>query len=53
MKIFIKLHKTGKVCHSLGELGTIPMIHFPKEMVSRSEKFGTAFYAKFQTLIDI
>ena len=24
-----------------GELGTVPMIHFPKEMVSRSEKFGT------------
>jgi len=23
------------------ELGTVPMIHFPKEMVSRSEKFGT------------
>ena len=26
---------------ALGELGTVPMIHFPKEMVSRSEKFGT------------
>ena len=28
----------------LGELGTVPMIHFPKEMVSRSEKFGVPVF---------